>query len=517
MILALHELKSIMKDRRYVLTVLFTLLLTLAMTQLLLGAVGNLKKGDLLSSGPSVIKLVKIAVVGNHPSVDELERNSAVYLIRTDYDSAMGMLNGGEVHGVYVVNDSGGKFVGSKAEISNFAELSVREALDNVFRKDVKNRYDFAEDAGMELLVKSLLLPILLISPLFILCHPIIQSVAYDRENKMLEVLFVTPIDRKEILISKILANFLFVAIVGAFWVAVLQSTGFAFVSPAGVYAVFLAVALLIISLNAFSSAVTSSVQEATLAASIASQAVFTFIFVVVIFKVFPYTERLSELSPATYIARQAGEAAAFPFNQVLALLIVSAAAILLAVSAFSAEAFAFSSRPGPLQLYEGMMEILRDKKAAAVAMGFVAFSLTAPVQLILLGLLFFLSRFNISFAIILLVAIEEILKGTGIVLLKPESITEGLFYGIIVGTTWARGKHPARPCARGVRRNQDNSHCRPRDFKRSRGRRRFTEQSFSGNGRGCPAAFNLQPLPDMGCSDLEVKHMELKREIGIW
>jgi RsiW-degrading membrane proteinase PrsW (M82 family) len=115
-------------------------------------------------------------------------------------------------------------------------------------------------------------------------------------------------------------------------------------------------------------------------------------------------------------------------------LLIVIASALLLAVSAFSTEAFAFAIKPGVKQLYEGMLELLKSKSKAAFAMGFVAFSITSPIQIVVMSLVFFLSFRSIILFLIILVVIEEALKALAITIIKPKEKREGVFYGSLVG-----------------------------------------------------------------------------------
>ncbi|MEM3399618.1 MAG: ABC transporter permease [Candidatus Micrarchaeia archaeon] len=435
-----HELKEILRDKRYLISVFLGMFLTLAMTFLILGFIGSFKEGTLLSSMPVSAKLAKIAVVveSYHQSIDELEKSPSAYLIYADRENAFQMLGEGKVHGIYFVSENRGTFIGGRNPLSSLAEYIVQESVDRVVRRNAEERYEFREDAGLESLIKGLLSPILLLSPIFIWCLPVLQSISYDRERKTLEVLFATPLDRKSIILSKIGANFLFVAFLSFIWLSIVYLAGFRFSDPFGVHLILLVLGLLVISMNALVSTITTGVQEATLAASIISTAIFTVLFSITIFKAFPQTAAIADISPATYIAREVGEASApFPINSLVILLIISASAILLAVSAFSTEVFAFSLKPGIMQLYEGMLQILGDKRKAAFGMGFVAFSLTTPAQLIVLGLLFFTSGANALLIMFGLVLVEETLKGLSIFALKPKNVHSGILYGALVGLSF--------------------------------------------------------------------------------
>lgn len=450
--MATKELKSSFTDWKYMETILVSFLATLFITGALIDTVGSFSKGNLFSSLPISSKLVKIAVVeeGYHPSVTELEKITSAYVIKTDLRAAQSMLSEGQVHAVYIVNQTSGTFIGSNRPISVLAELSVKEAVDKVVRPEGNKKYEFNDDAGIQDLVRGLLTPILLFSPIFLLGLPIIQSIAYDRENRVLEVLFSTPIDRKRILLSKVLANMMFIAILGALWVAIVYLAGFRFFDPFGVYIILLAVSFLMVSMNALVSSISRNVQEATLASSISSTIIFTGLFLITMLKIIPYTAFLADISPATYIARQVTETAPFPFYPVFTLLIIAVSALILALSAFSTEAFAFSVKPGIKQLYEGMVDILGRGYRAAVGMGFVAFTLTVPVQLVILALTFFILRglpgmLFIVLATVALALVEEILKGIGVYVLKQENIKKGFLYGAVVGLSFGIGEYALR------------------------------------------------------------------------
>ncbi|MFH1470497.1 MAG: ABC transporter permease, partial [Candidatus Micrarchaeota archaeon] len=369
--LAEKELKSSFTDSRFLGTILVSFIVTLFITQVLIDAVGSFSQGNLISSLPVSSRLVKIAVVeeGYHQSVTELENISSAYIVKTDLRSAQDMLARDEVHAIYIVNGTSGRFIGSKKPISVLAELSVKEAVDKVVRPDGASNYDFDEGTGLQDLVRGLLTPILLFSPIFLLGLPIIQSIAYDRENRVLEVLFATPIDRKRILLSKVLANMLFILIVGALWVAIVYFAGFRFYDPVGVFVVLMSVSFLMVSMNALLSSLSRTIQEATLASSISSTIIFTTLFLITMLKIVPQIQFIADISPATYIAVQVTSPAAFPFYSVAALLIIAFSALILAVSAFSTEAFAFSIKPGVKQLYEGMVDILGGGYKAAIGM----------------------------------------------------------------------------------------------------------------------------------------------------
>ncbi len=437
--LALKELKSSFGDWRFLGTILISFAITLFITGVLIDSVSSFSQGNLLSAMPISNKLAKVAVVENEPhqSVTELESVHSAYVIKTDLRTAQNMLSSGEVHGIYIVDSTSGVFIGSDKPISILAELSVKEAVDKVVRSEKEKKYEFGDDEGLEDLVRGLLTPILLFSPIFLWTLPIIQSVAYDRENKVLEVLFSTPIDRKRILISKVLSNMLFVAIVGAIWVSIVYISGFNFQNPFGVFLVLLSVAFLMITMNSLVSSISRNVQEATLASSISSTIIFTVLFLITMLKVFPYTAVLAEISPATYIATQLSEPTPFPLYPILTIMVISVSALILALSAFSTEAFAFSIKPGIKQLYEGMIDILGRGYKAAVAMGMVAFTLTVPIQLFVFAFIIFTFGTRIAILLIALAMVEEVLKAIGVYVMKPKGFLKGALIGGIIGLSF--------------------------------------------------------------------------------
>jgi ABC-type transport system involved in multi-copper enzyme maturation permease subunit len=429
------NLKEIFSDRRFLLSVFVGMLISLFTIPLLMEAVGHFKEGDLLSALPVSEKLIKVAVVGEHPIVLELKKNSMVEVVEEDEETAMKLLSEGKVHGVFIVNSSGGRFIGRGIPLSNLAESAVKEAVDKFLRKDSKPLFNLKSDLGLEELLRSLLAPFLMLTPLFIWSLPIIQGIAYERENKVVEVLFATSARRFEVLASKILSNLIFAMLLGVVWMLLIPFFGLHFGNPVGVYIILVSMALLIITMNALVSSIASNANEATLASSISSTVIITLFFSIAILKVFPATEIAAKLSPATYIAEQvAGQSTPFPFNLMLVIYLITATAFLLALSAFSTEAFAFAIKPGLRQLYEGMLEILRSRKKAAFAMGFVAFSVTMPVELIAIGLTFFIIGPNIGLLLLSVTAVEEGLKAIALNVLKPKELREGAVLGALVG-----------------------------------------------------------------------------------
>lgn len=428
-------LRGIFSDRRFLLSVIAGMLISLLTIPLLMEAVSHFKEGTLLSALPLSQKMVKIAVVGNHPLLSELEKNSVVEVVGTDEATGMKLLEEGKVHGVFIINSTNGSFIGRGIPLSNLAESAVKEAVDSYFRKNEKPLFNLKQDLGLEELLRSLLAPFLMLTPLFIWSLPIIQGVAYERENKVVEVLLATPSRRFEVLASKIISNFLFAALLGVLWMVLVPFFGFHFSNPIGVYIILISMALLVITMNALVSSLASNANEATLASSISSTIIITLFFSIAILKVFPATEIAAKLSPATYIAEQvAGKPSPFPFNLMIVIYIITATAFILALSAFSTEAFAFAIKPGLTQLYEGMLEILRSRKRAAFAMGFVAFSITMPLEVIAIGLIFFLIGPVVGLLLLSVTLVEEGLKGFALRILKPAELREGALLGALVG-----------------------------------------------------------------------------------
>lgn len=428
-------LKGIAGDRRFVLSVFVGMLISLFTIPLLMEAVSRFKEGNLLSALPISERMVKVAVVGEHPVVDELRKNNMVEVVEADELSGMRLLYEGKVHGVFIINSTGARFIGREIPLSNLAESAVKEAVDRYLRGGEKPLFNLKSDLGLEELLRSLLAPFLMLTPLFIWSLPVIQEVAYERENKVVEVLLAAPARRFEVLASKILSNFLFAALLGVVWMALVPFFGLGFTNPLGVYVILISMALLVITMNALVSSIASNANEATLASSISSTIIITLFFSIAVLKVFPATEVVAKLSPATYIAEQvAGKASPFPFNLMLVIYIITATAFLLALSAFSTEAFAFALKPGLRQLYEGMLEIVRSREKAAFAMGFVAFSVTMPVEVIAVGLVFFLIGPAVGLLVLSLTIIEEGLKAFALRILNPQSAREGAFLGAAVG-----------------------------------------------------------------------------------
>jgi len=422
-------------DKGFLVKVAFGMLVGLLLMPFLASSAASFSEGSAMPSLPFAVRLVRIAVVGDsNEFVTQLQQNTIVSLMHTDEAHARELLTQRVVAGIFIVTDSSGLFVGDGTPFADFAESQVRDALDNVVRREQRAGLEVIQGTSVEPFVRGLLAPFILLTPILLLCLPIIQSLSYDRENHMYEVLFAVPIDRKKIFFSKILANLLFVGLATLIWLFLVGLVGIFFTDVLGVWFMLVLVSLLILSLNALVSTLSSNAKNATLASSISSTMVFSGIAVLTLLRVSPLVSRFAELSPVTYISYQTtGLATAFPIPTVLVFLVITFTALLLALSAFSTEKFAFSLDPGILQLYEGVLELLKHKWLAALAMGFVAFSLSIPVQVMVLGTLFFLNS-KLLMILIFLISIEEILKFIGVRMLKPESLQNALLFGAFIG-----------------------------------------------------------------------------------
>jgi len=429
------ELKQIVFDKQFLFKIAIGMVISLLLFPFLIETTSTFTEDLTAPSLPFSVKLVKIAVVSGQNSevVSELEKNSMVNLVFTDAETALKMLERGEIHGSLAITGKDIDFLGRNVPLSNLAEAQVRGALSKTVKGDQESLKTFQKEA-IEPFIKSIISPFLLFFPLLLWCLPIIQSVSYDRENKMLEALYTLTIDRRKLFLAKVLANLAFAAGASAIWMFILSFFGLTFLDSIGVFVIVVAISLLIISLNGLVSTITSNVKNATLAAGITSSIVFSLLYIVSLLRISPVVAPIADLSPVTYVSLQVvGATAAFPFLALTLVFALSIAAIILSVAGFSAEKFAFSTNPGIQQLYEGMLEVLKKKSYAAIAMGFVAVCLTFPFQILALLTAFFLGG-TFGIMLLILVAVEEVAKFIGIRLLKPQTLMEGIKYGGMVG-----------------------------------------------------------------------------------
>ncbi len=432
------ELRQIFFDKGFLGKIALGMIISLLLLPFLLNSLSSFTENVSAPNLPFVYKIVSIGVVGENQLIrQKLDDNTLLNILHLESADATRKLSSGEIVGVLYLTEKSANFVGNNGPLASLAELHIRDAVDDALRPERGESVKAIQKESIEPFVKGIIAPFILFSPLLLWCLPIIQSISYDRENKMLEALFSLPIERKRIFLAKVLANFIFAAIAGFAWLMILAFFGLVVNNLPGVWVVMSLISLLIISLNGLVSTISSNVKNATLAAGITSTIVFSFLFIISLLRINPYLSQFSAISPITYISYQVSAIpAAFPFNTFLVLMVLIATAIVLSIAAFSTEKFAFSLNPGISQLYEGMQELLKRTEYSAIAMGFVAFSLTFPVQVIALGIVLFVS--SSAWAVILILAgIEEFLKFIAIKIISPNKLLNGLLYGALIGAAY--------------------------------------------------------------------------------
>ncbi|MFH0972071.1 MAG: ABC transporter permease [Candidatus Micrarchaeota archaeon] len=436
------ELRQIFLDGGFLGKIAIGMLISLLLLPFLLNSISSFTESVNAPNLPFVYKIVNVAIVGENSEIEKfLAGDTLLNVAKLSGEEAKRRLAAGDVVGVAYLSKDGLNFVGNNKPESNLAELHVRDAVDKVIRRDRNLAVKSIQKESVEPFVKGIIAPFVIFSPLLLWCLPIIQSISYDRENKMLEALFSLPIKRRKIFLAKVFANFLFAAFACAIWLAVLAIFGLTVSDYMGVWAILSLISLLIISMNGLVSTISSNVKNATLAAGIASTLVFSFLFILSLLRINPYLAEYSMISPVTYISYQvSGLASPFPWSIVIILVLIAAAAIILSISAFCTEKFAFSLNPGIMQLYEGMREIWPRTEYSTFAMGLVAFSLTFPVQAIALGFMLFISS-SFWIALLILAGVEELLKLLPLRMIGPKNLKEGAYLGAIIGIGYGIGE----------------------------------------------------------------------------
>lgn len=429
------ELRQIFLDKGFIFKILIGMGISLLLLPFLLNSLTSITKDVSAPNLPFVYKIVTVGVVGANPALTQiLESDTLVRLNFLEKGDALRMLQNGELSGVLVLSGNDVEFIGAKTPLSSLAEIRIRDGLDKYARPQKDDSLTAIQKQSVEPFIRSIIAPFIIFSPLLLWCLPIIQSISYDRQNRMLEALFSLPVGRRRILLSKIGANFVFAIIASAFWVGLLALFNLNVSDPIGTVAVLSSISFMVICLNSLVSTITSNVKNATLAAGITSTVVFSFLFIVSLLRLNPYLADFAALSPVTFVSYQvAAIASPFPFAAVGLLVVVSLVAIFLSLSAFSTETFAFSQNPGVSQLYEGMNELIKNPPISAIFMGMVAFSLTFPVQIIALGIMLFISSSQWG-VVLFLAAIEEILKFLAVRIIAPKDFASGAKFGFLVG-----------------------------------------------------------------------------------
>ena len=440
-----NEFKGIF-EQRYILSIITTLVITLVMSSSMIGIVKSFKEGDLGTSLPLVTQLATIGVYNTSPhmSIELLEHGSSIHVVKI-YDQITGhrMLATGQLHGLYLVNSTGSQLFLANSKMSTFVEQVMRSVLDKSYRKGDSDQFEFKDDMGLEDLMKGILAPILLFSPLFLFSVPAIQSIAYDRENKILEVLFSLNIRKDHIYLAKVLATMLFALLVGFIWLMFVYFYGFTFHDLFGVYIILGSVTLLVVAMNSMVSTISSNVQEASLSASILSTLLFVLLFGAMLFKLVKPLEIISRLTPTTYISGDISvQTQFFPIMPVVAVLASTVVFTLMGMAAFCTEKFAFGQRPGIYELFTGTVKMIRNKLLKRFTATFFSYLFTVPLQImIFLSIFFVATQLRASSVDVLVIAVligfsagEELLKGYSIRALTEENPRSGLVNGFWVG-----------------------------------------------------------------------------------
>ncbi len=439
-----NELKSILEPR-YIASVFITLAITLFLSFAMVSLANSFKEGELSTSLPLVNKLATVGIYNTTPhlAIEIIEDSTSIYTKHVrDIESGLELIKKKQIHALLIVEHNSSKLILGDSEINTFIEQLIRTALDKVYRKETPS-FELRDDLGLNDLIKGIIAPIMLFSPLFLFSVPIIQSIAYDRENKILEVLFALNISKTDIFLGKVLATMAFTAIMSFIWLTVVYFSGYQFKNFFGVYIVFLAVALMITAMNAMVSTVSSSVQEASLSASILSTIIFVLLFGAMLFKLVKPLEIISQLTPTTYISSTLSEEnPKFPYVPFFLIIASTLIFILMGSAAFSTEQFAFSQKPGLNELFFGTVKMIENKPLKYFTATFFSYILTLPVQIVILLTIFFLvTRFeiyNVSPIIALMIVgfsfAEELLKSYSVRALNNVEPKRGTQQGIIVG-----------------------------------------------------------------------------------
>ncbi|MEM3373180.1 MAG: ABC transporter permease [Candidatus Anstonellales archaeon] len=458
-----NELKNIF-EIRYLLSILITLLITIALSNTMLDISKSFKEGELGTALPIVSKLATVGIYNTSYSeiVNELEKSNSLHVIKySSLEQAYSHLKDNKIHAILIVDTNSSTLILGNNKMNTFIEQIVRTTLDNHFRKDKNNAFELKDDVGLEELLKGILLPIMLFSPLFLFSIPIIQSIAYDRENRIIEILYSLNINKKYVYLGKLLAAIFFSAIMCFLWLLIMNLFGYTTYNFIEVFIIVVCIAALIVSINGMISTISSTVQEASLSASIVSTVIFVILFGSMLFKLVKPLEGISNLTPTTYISSSVSsyqkEFPVFPFLLVIVMTLIFA---LMGTAAFTTERFAFSQKPGIDEIFTGTLNIISNNYLRRFIAALFSYVITIPVQVMLVLTIFFLG-FSIGFQrffsfidIIAILAIitfsfsEELMKGYSIRALifskinkqttlenhEKIGLIEGFFIGFLFG-----------------------------------------------------------------------------------
>jgi ABC-type Na+ efflux pump permease subunit len=420
------ESKWLLFNKRYTVGVLLVSLLLSLLVPIFLNFVDAFQRGEIVTLSPVLSEFVPISLIGDGKIADEMRLSTLFDFYNLSLEDANASMQARKIAGIVIV--SGGNVTLVYDTGNPKRELLIDEVRYRISVAGSKNRslYNFSIGytgggekpmIGFGAVVNGLLVPSLLLLPLFMWSGALIESIINEKEKKTIESILAGPIKPRDILLGKFLSVTLLTSIMSAVWIALTSFEGIVFGNIAGTYLILVLSGAFICSVVSAVTCASKDFKEAGINVTIATMLVFTLFAMLTLTLYFPKIKVISELSPLGVLARFVSGESYFPTFVVFLLLLLTALFLLISISLFEDEDTFFGKitlRKVYANTAQYIVRPLGEKYswAAFIIIGFGSAILAGMVEsMVLSALIFSIGVYSVYPVIILVPFIEEFCK----------------------------------------------------------------------------------------------------------
>jgi ABC-2 type transport system permease protein len=327
------ETKTLANERAYLLTVIFQLFIVVSIVQLVRGYVAITYSP--IESTPSYFRRLPVAVVDINDTA-LLGNLEGLNLRNVSGSEAQSMLEQGRVFAVVTMNGSDVSIVTDQDSILSGITISrlsgVLEAMNRQARADAVEIlfepvhpgpvYEYAYPNPIYIqLIGGLIVPFVLLIPLFVSMSVITDSMIGEKEKKTLENLLVAPIKNWEIVLGKLLPTALLAVLQSFVWLAIVTVQGVPIFNLWAVAILVIILSFFFVETGILFSAVSSNLRQAGLL-----NAAFGIIITILLLSPVQLSTQLFNLIPSTVLVKTATNIVLDiqPYIQVTGILLVT-------------------------------------------------------------------------------------------------------------------------------------------------------------------------------------------------
>jgi ABC-2 type transport system permease protein len=351
--IAKWESKSLILNKRYSVSVLLISFLLSLFVPIFLNFVDTFQRGEVASFSPVLTSYIPVSIVGGETFpefVTEMKTSTLFEIFEYDLDQSMEALHERRLAGVVLIDER-------NVTVFYDAGNPKKELLEDEMRyvasraaglvgnaSDVYNltlSYLTEEESpklGFAAVVNGLLIPSLLILPLFMWSGALIESIINEKERKTMELIMAGPVRKSSIVLGKMLAVSILIGFLSVFWIGLLSFEGIIFGNPVGTYLILMLVGVFLVSVVALVTTLSKNFKEANIYVTIVTMGIFTFFAMITLTLYFPQVRILAELSPLAVIARLVSGEVYFPSFVVFTLSLLTIGNTIFTISLFEDE-----------------------------------------------------------------------------------------------------------------------------------------------------------------------------------